>query len=1415
MKRIRIVLILTMLLSFLVIGINLNKKVNASGLVIMKDHKGNNMTYKGSSEPVYQLAEYNYPTSQLRATWVSMYVGDLPSYTSESKFKSDATAMLDDIEKMGMNAIVYHVRTHNNAMYKSELNPLASWYSGVNFDIFDPTAWLIDECHKRGIEFHAWLNPYRISTNGSTSSNISGSIPDVNPVNDSNNLLKAENNVILDPGIPSNREFIIDTCMEIVENYDVDAIHFDDYFYIKGADDTLTRQKYNTENLSTADFRRKQVDLFIEGLSKELRAYNKTNNKTIQLGISPSGVYRNGGYVSKPTYDENGNLSAPLYSNTAGSAHYDDYLYSDTLNWINNEWIDYIMPQCYWAVEHNEARYTELARWWSWAVRNKNVNLYTGLGIYMAAQNSSSGSYGYWQLNDDEIEKQLLYAGQFDEFGGACFYQYKSLKETNITLIKNAVDLISNDYWAKRVPGVVQKYYAPLTDEITPTGVVFDSANNTIKYDALSNVRGYMIYQVSKGENLDKNNINHVYEYTQATSIKVNNTDSYDYYVASVNLANEVSDVVKVNINLNASDVINAINNLPTTITYENKTEVENVRKLYESLSETEQAKVTNLNILVNAENVIASYNTYLTKLDNYINSLDLHIKTNRVIPTSENITLSYKNASDENIYNLSTGEKLKSYLDVKNITLIATLNENGVSVSKEFNINVGYLSTNQTGLFYRNDPSSMSPVDEGAYVEGGTGYIGWSGHTVVIDNYVLFIANSNYYEITDSTNIEKCNWSSVAGVYINKTTSNITMKMTNAFDNISSNSDGFFIISDNKIKSIYSGWDTTAIITLAKDEAVVIVRYLDSQIEGNIMCPVSTLTIGQKAYIDYEKVKTPQEYADEMISLINTIPTTITLNDELLINSINSKFNELSDDAKALVSNKDILTNAINTINTLKKELSDYKTNKINELNNYVDETLYSKENQKQIELYLLSAKITINGATSQSKIDEKVTSTKKQIDDLLTISEELEVKKVEAINGIQSYVILSAYSSTNQQIVQNIIIETIANINNATTLDELTTILCSGKINIDMVDTLLDEENALQELRNKYIVKINNLLDSFVNVTSLEKIELTKIADNFKNQIQEAYKESDINYLWTRAEATMNEYLSNLDAARQKVISRINEYIAKLTYVEKELINVNKVAEEKKAYIYEIASIEQISKVVDEFINIITTTHNDLEQYKSDTILKLNDLIKLWYTDSQKSYISELISDGAKNIQLSGSTNEVLTIYNDTTNDVNIYIQSIEKAISDAITYVNSKQDKTNEEIISLINRIKITINNSKTVEEVEELLREFDKQYDLIINKDNNENTDTLLEETIKAFRDTVLKTNTNTDKARDLKTETLKALENAKTLDEANNIMNNFNLKINDYNKKSCSNNTYMYLGTLLSLIGLLFVFRKKH
>lgn len=575
----------------------------ASNLVPIKDNNGNTVTYRNTSEPIMRLSEYNYPTQSLRAAWVSNFISSLPSYSTEAKWKEDYSHVLDVMETYGLNCIIFHVRTHNNALYKSELNPVAKWFENVNFDEFDPLEWAVEETHRRGMEFHAWLNPYRISTNGSKTQYVSGTIPAGNPVLDSSKLLQSGDSIILNPGIQSNRDFIVDSCMEVVENYDVDAIHFDDYFYIDGV-----------EGNKSGDWKRQQVDLFIEDLSNQLRSYNKKNNKAVQLGISPSGIYRNGSYKASPTYDSNGNLTGPLYSNTSGFAHYDDYLYSDTLKWINEEWIDYIMPQTYWSLEHTAASYGALSQWWSWAVKNKKVNLYLGMGIYMPTQSGSSGTY--WQKNYNEIRDQILNAAQYPEIGGMSLYSYNYIQNSN-AYIKPGMELLKNDYFSTKIPCDIKQYYAPLYDTVPVKNIKV--INDVLSFDACENVRGYMVYQVEKGKALNTKDINQVYYYGTDLSIELKDTSKYTYYVASVNLANEISDPVNTeDAAISAENLIAKINKLPDVIRLADETEVQELKGIYYALANDERAKVTNAQKLLDAVELIAEKHNSIETVTTY-----------------------------------------------------------------------------------------------------------------------------------------------------------------------------------------------------------------------------------------------------------------------------------------------------------------------------------------------------------------------------------------------------------------------------------------------------------------------------------------------------------------------------------------------------------------------------------------------------------------------------------------------------------------------------------------------------------------------------------------------------------------------------------------------------------------------------
>ena len=607
-KLFTILLSITLLFIFTLNTKTTNIMASVDTVPVTKDD-GTVVTYRGSSEQVLRAASYNYPTQRLRATWASCFIGSISSFSTKEKWISDFDQMLDNLEEFGLNCLVFHVRTHNNALYKSKLNPVATWFSKVNFDEFDPLEYCIEACHKRGIEFHAWLNPYRVYDGY-----CAEDYPAVNPASNTNNILSNGKGRILDPGIPAVQSFLVDTCMEIVENYDVDAIHFDDYFYISDVDDSATRTKYNTSNLSLGDFRRQAVDKFIEALSNSLRAYNKKNNKAVQLGIAPSGIYRNGKYTATPSYNSDGSLKSPLYSNTSGFSHYDDYLYADTLKWINNEWIDYMMPQAYWAIEHTGASYADLTKWWSWACRNRKVNLYMGMGYYMAASTGSSANY--WKLNKNEMRDQILNAQLYDEIGGYCLYSYNFLYNSS-DVIQRGMNLLKNDYNVVKIPADVKQYYADILPKVELKNIKYEE--KVISWDKKDNIRGYIVYKVDKKETLNQNDINQIYYYGTDNQITVDDPLGSTYYVAGINLANVIGPVINTDaLTTNHTVVEELIDELPDLITFNEETPLSKIKEFYNQLSSEEQAKVSNYDIYLAKQAILDHKKETVENSNNY-----------------------------------------------------------------------------------------------------------------------------------------------------------------------------------------------------------------------------------------------------------------------------------------------------------------------------------------------------------------------------------------------------------------------------------------------------------------------------------------------------------------------------------------------------------------------------------------------------------------------------------------------------------------------------------------------------------------------------------------------------------------------------------------------------------------------------
>lgn len=352
----------------------------------------------------------------LRGLWVATVVNiDYPSKpTADSEtLKSEATSILDHAKNLGLNAVFLQVRPTSDALYKSKYFPWSKYLTGnqgvAPGNNFDPLAFWIEEAHKRDMELHAWINPYRITKKTSKEkSHDFASLAAMNPakLNPSWVVKYSDGNLYYDPGIPAVRKLVIDGVLEIIKNYDVDGIHFDDYFY-PGKDfyDKETFKKYGKGYNNIDDWRRENVNILIRDLSKAIKAVSPD----MRFGISPFGIWANNG-------------TNPLGSDTKGMQSYYDH-YADTRKWVKEGWIDYIAPQIYWNIGYDVADYGKLLSWWENVVRNTGVDLYIGQAAYRQGNSDpSSPWYGV-----AEIERQLKLNAESPEVKGSIFFSSRSL----------------------------------------------------------------------------------------------------------------------------------------------------------------------------------------------------------------------------------------------------------------------------------------------------------------------------------------------------------------------------------------------------------------------------------------------------------------------------------------------------------------------------------------------------------------------------------------------------------------------------------------------------------------------------------------------------------------------------------------------------------------------------------------------------------------------------------------------------------------------------------------------------------------------------------------------------------------------------------------------------------------------------
>lgn len=427
------------------------------------------------------------PKNEFRAVWIATVVNiDWPKTSKDdvAKQKADYLEILDTYKKLNYNAVIVQIRSVGDAFYPTKLAPWSRFLTGKEGQApqpyYDTLAWMISETHARGFEFHAWMNPYRATMDYNTAI--------LSPEHDYYKhpewMIKYGGKYYYNPALPEVQKHLLNIVDEVVQNYDIDAIHFDDYFYpykVAGEkfNDTAAYEKYNN-GMTVEDWRRFNVNTFV----KEVSVSIKNIKPWVQFGISPFGVWRNKSVDPKGSDTE------------AGQTNYDD-LFADPIAWMENKWIDYLVPQLYWSMDHPKASYSKLLRWWS--ENSTNTAIYIGNGSYKINADSDKR----WN-NPSEIPNQIDLTRSYKNVQGNAFFSAKSFVNKNQSVTKL---LSENQYKYPALPTVVPNNIRKMDVVPTVNLILTDpiSSRFNVTFPVISKVRYVMVYGSKFNSKIDVN----------------------------------------------------------------------------------------------------------------------------------------------------------------------------------------------------------------------------------------------------------------------------------------------------------------------------------------------------------------------------------------------------------------------------------------------------------------------------------------------------------------------------------------------------------------------------------------------------------------------------------------------------------------------------------------------------------------------------------------------------------------------------------------------------------------------------------------------------------------------------------------------------------------------------------------------
>ena len=434
----------------------------------------------------------NYIKREFRSVWLTtVYSIDWPSTTgtgasAATSQKNEMTKYLDQLKNDGFNAVYFQVRPMADAFYKSSYEPWSSYLTGSrgSAPTYDPLEFVVAECHKRGLECHAWVNPYRFSSGTNWNTSYDNAIRNkgwlLSYTSTSDNNGGTSTTTIFNPGIDEARQHIINVCSEIVNNYDVDGLVFDDYFYPNGMPTGSSAADYTTyvnsgSTLTMADWRRDNVNKMVQGVYDMIQS----SKPWVRFGISPAGAACSNAAVAAKHGVE------PLSNYCSANDWQYDGIFSDPVQWLQDGSIDYISPQLYWFTTHSTNPFGPMTQWWSKVAKQFGRHHYASHSITVLGTSNTTSN---WQ----EIGKQVQLSRDYTEndAAGCVFYSHNKISGKTVSGLGEW--LYSNKFQAHALPPAIDWKNAPELGKVTG----FKKSGNVLSWNSLGENVRYAVYAI-------------------------------------------------------------------------------------------------------------------------------------------------------------------------------------------------------------------------------------------------------------------------------------------------------------------------------------------------------------------------------------------------------------------------------------------------------------------------------------------------------------------------------------------------------------------------------------------------------------------------------------------------------------------------------------------------------------------------------------------------------------------------------------------------------------------------------------------------------------------------------------------------------------------------------------------------------